>query len=207
MHINEQGEIIVSANAYFPLQKVDAFVADKIEWILKNQQAARNRVQVFYHANDQVLNYLGKAYPIRLVEGQRKGVKMESHECIVYVHDASEAPSLIRNFLLRQCEKVFMEEVEYVYELMSKDYVLPVPHVKIREMNSRWGSCTPSKRQIALNTRCIYYPRAFLRYVVLHEFAHFIQPNHSKQFYYIIEKYMPDYKRCSKLYEASMVKA
>lgn len=207
MHVSEKGEILVSANAYCPLNKIDAFVADKVDWILKCQQAARDKADVFYHADDQVLNYLGAAYPIRLVLGQRKGVKLEHHECIVYLHEAKEAPSLIRSFLIRQCEKIFMAEVEAVYELMSRDYVLPVPRLKIREMNSRWGSCMPSKRQITLNVRCIYYQREFLRYVVIHEFAHFIQPNHSKQFYHIIEKYMPDYKRCSKLFEAPMVKA
>ena len=35
----------------------------------------------------------------------------------------------------------------------------------------------------------------FIEYVILHEFVHFIQPNHSKAFYAIIENYMPDYKR------------
>ena len=72
-------------------------------------------------------------------------------------------------------------------------------------MNSRWGSCMPSKRQITLNVRCIYYQRELLRYVVIHEFAHFIQPNHSKQFYHIIEKYMPDYKRCKMCIRDRMV--
>lgn len=207
MHVNELGEILVSANAYCPLTKIDAFVADKVDWIIKRQQEAKEKVDVFYHADDRVLNYLGKAYPIRYVVGQSKGVKLENRECVVYLKEAKEAPSLIRSFLIRQCEKIFMEEVERTYEMMSRDYVLPVPHIKIREMNSRWGSCMPSKRQITLNIRCIYYQREFLRYVVIHEFAHFIQPNHSKQFYHIIEKYMPDYKRCSKLFEASMEKA
>ena len=65
----------------------------------------------------------------------------------------------------------------------------------------------PKKNQITLNSQLIHYQERFIDYVVIHEYAHLIQPNHSKAFYSIIEKYMPDYKRCSKLFEAPMVKA
>ena len=61
-------------------------------------------------------------------------------------------------------------------------------------MKSIWGSCTPAKNSITLNRKLIHYPFEFIEYVVLHEFVHFIQPNHSKAFYNIIENYMPDYK-------------
>ena len=55
----------------------------------------------------------------------------------------------------------------------------------------------PSKNQITLNLQLIHYDEKFIEYVVLHEYAHLIQPNHSKAFYHVIEKYMPDYKKIS----------
>ena len=45
-----------------------------------------------------------------------------------------------------------------------------------------------------LYKRLIHYPVEFIEYVILHEFAHFVHPNHSRAFYALIEKYMPDYK-------------
>ncbi len=66
-------------------------------------------------------------------------------------------------------------------------------------MKSRWGSCIPAKQQITLNQNLIHYPIEFAEYVILHELVHFIQPNHSKAFYQIIEYYMPDYKERIKL--------
>jgi predicted metal-dependent hydrolase len=38
------------------------------------------------------------------------------------------------------------------------------------------------------------YPEAAREYVVVHELAHLIEMNHSKKFYAIVEKYLPDYK-------------
>ena len=77
---------------------------------------------------------------------------------------------------------------------MSHDYINNETALKILKMTSRWGSCMPKKNQITLNSQLIHYQERFIDYVVIHEYAHLIQPNHSKAFYSIIEKYMPDYK-------------
>ena len=40
----------------------------------------------------------------------------------------------------------------------------------------------------------MFAPAECIEYVVLHEFAHFVHPNHSKDFYALVEKLMPDWK-------------
>ena len=71
---------------------------------------------------------------------------------------------------------------------------MPYPELKIRYMTARWGSCQPQKGIITLNSQLIEKPRRCMEYVVLHEFAHFIHPNHSKDFYTLVESLMPDWK-------------
>ncbi|MCH5315350.1 MAG: M48 family metallopeptidase [Eubacterium sp.] len=46
------------------------------------------------------------------------------------------------------------------------------------------------------------YPPEAVDYVVVHELAHIKHHNHSKSFYNLIEKYMPDYKQREKLLKA-----
>ena len=60
-------------------------------------------------------------------------------------------------------------------------------------MKSRWGSCNPGKRVITLNKRLLSYPPEALEYVVLHEYVHFLHPNHQKGFYELLGRLMPDY--------------
>lgn len=89
---------------------------------------------------------------------------------------------------------------EVLYELCQRYYPIieqygfAFPEVKIREMTSRWGSCRPTKGRITLNSKLLDKPRDAMEYVVLHELAHFVYPNHSKAFYQFIETYMPDWK-------------
>lgn len=68
------------------------------------------------------------------------------------------------------------------------------PILKVRDMKTRWGVCKPSARQIALNIRLAEKPADLIEYVVLHEYAHFLVPNHSPAFWAVVAQYIPDYK-------------
>jgi hypothetical protein len=88
---------------------------------------------------------------------------------------------------------VFDELIKETYARFQK-YGVPYPQLKIRNMTSRWGSCQPQKGIITLNRQLLKYPRECIEYVVVHEFTHFIHPNHSKQFWDFVTMMMPDWK-------------
>ena len=92
-----------------------------------------------------------------------------------------------------QCRAVFEEILKEQYPLIA-GYGVPLPILRIREMKSCWGSCLYRKGTITLNKRLMQKSRRCIEYVVLHELCHFIHPNHSKQFYGLLETLMPDWK-------------
>ena len=75
-----------------------------------------------------------------------------------------------------------------------KNYLPEPPTVKFRRMRSRWGSCCPQKNILTFNIYLMYAPADCVEYVVLHEFTHFIHPNHSKQFHQELAKVCPECK-------------
>lgn len=95
----------------------------------------------------------------------------------------------IKIFILSFCEKA------YPY---FAGKCIKYPEIKFRKMTSRWGSCNPSKRILTFNTNLMYAPPECVEYVVWHEFTHFVQANHSKDFYTELEKVCPDWKLCKK---------
>ena len=197
LHIQANGEIVVSCNRYVPYEKVDAFVAEKINWIIAKQQEIMKRNQ----ANNATTHFafLGISYPIEVILDNKEYVHIEE-KCYVHVRSQEHVQNVLDKFARTQCKQVFLPIVQEIYEKMKQDYGLTYPEIKIRKMTSRWGSWMPARHQVTLDQRMVHYDKKFIEYVILHEFAHFIQPNHSKQFYYVIEKYMPDYKQASKLY-------
>lgn len=100
---------------------------------------------------------------------------------------------LINDWQKKLQEKTFWEICRKTYPMFTA-YGVNYPQIKIRRMTSRWGSCQPAGGVITLNSRLTEAPWESIEYVVLHEFAHFVHPNHSKDFYALVGKLMPDFK-------------
>ncbi|MCR1976389.1 M48 family metallopeptidase [[Clostridium] innocuum] len=192
MRISSKGEVVVSANPFVPMDKIDDFVSSKVSWIVKHQKSMHERSQKSM-IDDKHIVLFGNSLKIRKTTGKYNHVSYDKDTLYVQCREQADPEKVIRQFLDKLCRDVFLDIATLTFRSLS-DYHLEFPDVKIRDMKSRWGSCTPAKNSITLNRKLIHYPFEFIEYVVLHEFVHFIQPNHSKAFYNIIENYMPDYK-------------
>jgi hypothetical protein len=64
----------------------------------------------------------------------------------------------------------------------------------VRDMTSRWGSCSMKTRRITLNLKLFHKPDECVEYVIVHELCHLIHPDHGKGFYALLEKELPDWK-------------
>ena len=91
----------------------------------------------------------------------------------------------------------FMEKLaQQVHdEFQQAGYIVPSPTLRLRYMTSRWGSCMPFKEMITMNTRLLLGPTEFAHYVMVHEFAHFIEANHSSRFYKVMSDVLPNWKQ------------
>lgn len=95
----------------------------------------------------------------------------------------------IRAVILSLCEKAYP-----YFAARGVGY----PEIKFRKMTSRWGSCNPAKKILTFNINLMYAPPECIEYVVWHEFTHFLQANHSKDFYAELEKVCQGWKICRK---------
>ncbi len=65
---------------------------------------------------------------------------------------------------------------------------------RIRKMKTRWGSCSFRKGRIWLSLELAKKPAHCLEYVIVHEMAHLIEPSHSRRFWDILDRHMPDWR-------------
>ena len=71
-----------------------------------------------------------------------------------------------------------------------------MPKVAVRDMHTRWGSCSLRTGTLAFSLRLCTMPTAAREYVVVHEFCHFAHPDHSPAFWAAVAEVLPDYKAC-----------
>ena len=112
------------------------------------------------------------------------------------VLDASKVERMWLNFW-KAIGQDFMEKLaQQVHDEFQKaGYTVPTPTMRLRYMTSRWGSCMPVKEVITVNTRLLLGPTKFAHYVMVHEFAHFIEPNHSSHFYKVMSDVLPNWQQ------------
>ena len=91
----------------------------------------------------------------------------------------------------------FKEIVEKNANELVKQTGLVPNKIIIKKIKYAWGSCS-NKKNITINLELIKYSEQAIRYVILHEFCHIKYMNHSKDFWNLVKKYMPDYKQVKK---------
>ncbi len=91
--------------------------------------------------------------------------------------------------LRSKAREMILPRVEHYSALMG----LSPTHVSITSARTRFGSCS-GKNAVCFSCLLAEYPPEFVDYVVVHELAHIRYHNHSRNFYALIEQYMPDYR-------------
>ncbi|MCL2838235.1 MAG: M48 family metallopeptidase [Oscillospiraceae bacterium] len=91
------------------------------------------------------------------------------------------------------CLEKFGKIAERVYPLI-RDRLPNQPAMYVKAYKSRWGCAYPSRNYIILSTQLFDKPDSAIEYVILHEYAHFLAPNHGEKFHKIMRELMPDYK-------------
>ena len=59
----------------------------------------------------------------------------------------------------------------------------------VTNQNKRYGSCTPTTGEIRISHRLGKVPAWVLDYVLVHELAHLLEPNHGARFWKLVNRY------------------
>ena len=102
-----------------------------------------------------------------------------------------ERKRVIENFMRESCRRAVTAVCLKEYEKF-KAFGVAYPEIKFRQMKSRWGSCQPKKGILTFNYELAAVPHECVRYVVLHEFTHFLHPDHSAAFHRRLASFMPE---------------
>lgn len=204
LRIKKDCSIYVSANPLVAVESVDSFVLGKAEYIAtvlkKYEEVKKYTPQPKQYISGETFMIQGRGHRLVVREGSRNEINSDGVHIFVTVKDASddaERQKMVQGYLTRECRVIFTEVLDEIYPIFRK-YDVPMPKLRIRDMETRWGSCLARKGVITLNRRLLEAPRNGIEYVVMHEMCHFIHPNHSKKFYAFLTMLMPDWKERKK---------
>lgn len=200
LRIRRDCSVWVSANPCITEDQIDAFVIKRGKYICSSQkkfeEMATFAPKPKQYVSGETFYVLG--HGLRLKVEQAAKDTIDSDGVYIYLRvknkdDFLKKKRIVNKYLDQQCRSIFQQVINEIYPVFQK-YGIPLPELRIRDMETRWGSCLAKKGIITLNKRLLEAPRNCIEYVVMHEFCHFIHQNHSKQFYSFLTMLMPDWK-------------
>ncbi len=206
LRIKTNGQIKVSAHPSVKIETIDNFIISKADFINKHlakfaaiaKQSPKTEQKQYLNGENFML--LGQNLSLILSQSNEDKIYQNGLYLHLYLKDPAnfnKRASMVDGFFNQQARAYFEQIAGRIYPLFS-DYRLAYPKIKLRKMSARWGSCLPLKQQIILNKKLIAASPACIEYVILHEFAHFVHPNHSPRFYALLSQLMPDWQERKK---------
>lgn len=202
LRIHTDGSVHVSAPYFTPQRVIDRFIAAHAERIAAAaQKRLLNARAVRTDADSLIL--AGRRLPVETMRGTKNSALLTGDRVLLSLKDPSD-PELRRKALDKLCREKAIEAVEdsvrRIYPIFAA-MGLAEAELKFRRMKSRWGSCRYDNASLSFNTALCHVPAPCVDYVVMHEYCHFIHPNHSPAFHGLMTKLMPDWKERKKVLE------
>ena len=180
--------MIVRAPKKYSEERIFAFIREKESWILKKQAEKKETGTALPPENLHGYKFLllGKQTQI-LVDGGKK-VGYDAEKNVIYLPREKTKERLVK-WLKENAKRILATVTERKAAEMGVSY----KSITITSAKTRWGSCS-GDNALRYTFRLLYCPKEIIDYVVVHELAHTVQHNHSKQFWQLVERYVPDWK-------------
>ena len=192
--VEKETGVVLKGNA-ISIEKEQSLILKKARWILDKLQLVE-AIGIDDIVTGSRMQYLGRKYYVELfINNELDAILIEFTESKFKV---SLPKSLDHQEQLKQAFENFFrdkafEKITPRIKKWSKRTGLIFNELKIRKLDKRWGSCTPSNN-ILINIDAIKLPFSLIDYLLVHELVHTKIKNHSKEFWSELSKHIPNWK-------------
>ena len=197
LRINQKGEVLVSLPVRCAFSQAISFVEGQWAWVEENlQKITKNakKTKIFdentvFSTKNHIL-FIEKANIKKSISSIKDGkihIKFPLDEDILLEKNQQKIKKAIIETLRQEAKDFLPKRVDF----WAKKYNLDFSEINIKNMTSRWGSCS-SLGAITLNLHLMRLPLELIDYVILHELAHLKHHNHSERFWTFLDKICPE---------------
>lgn len=189
-------KVLVKAPIGTSLEKVKKKLHRKAPWIIRQQSfflSFHPKTPARKFVGGETHLYLGRQYRLKISKSKIESVKLIEQFIEVTTTDKEKIKQLLSEWYLQNARIKFYSIAKPLIDKFRKHNVEP-GSIVLREMPTRWGSCTP-KGKIILNPELIKAPKGCIEYVIIHELCHLIHHDHTQRFIDLQTKEMPDWEK------------
>ena len=183
----------------------------KSDWIEEKLKHVASLERIYFQdiklEDGEDIRILGHNLKFKIITSTIHKVEMDESYLYFHISDSTDKKKMIKLWS-KWYESFIKENISYVVNSIHPifyKYHKQIPILKLRYMKTRWGTCNRKTDTITLNKFLIQVPMECIKYVVVHEYTHFIHTNHSKEFYQTLKTFLPDYRLIEKMLERYII--
>ena len=180
--VESGGALVAHAPLHMPLRQIEAFIEEKRAWIERKRGEAPSRPAPFVPRDGARLPWLGAE--LRLAFS-------DLPLCVDFggwllVPRGGDARGRLRDWRKRRAAEVLTPRV-HLWESRMGLHVQSIAYTSARR---RWGSMR-ADGCLRLNAALMHCPMELCDYVIVHELAHIVHPDHSPAFHALVRSVLP----------------
>lgn len=194
--------ILVRANDSVHNDEIKKLVHKKAAWICSKLEELGESPSQDIIMTGSRLYYLGKSYYVELIKEERENVLID------FIHSKFKmrTPQAVNQEEISEAIDIFYLEkahrkIKKLVLKWSQKMELHPARIDFRGSNTKWGSCN-HKNQLTFNPELMKLSPSLIEYAVVHELAHIVYKNHSKEFWGLVKKYFSGYLQCKEQLKA-----
>lgn len=196
--VESDGSVAVTAPKHASEAAVVARVARRGDWIQRQREYFarwRPKTPPRQYLSGETHLFLGRQLRLQVAHGKPLGVAISGNRLVVRANDtsnhrvvrnevdawyANQARTLLRERFVEQCRAWRRQGVAE-------------PRLVVRALKNRWGSYTAAGT-LTLNAELVCASPRLIDYVIAHELAHAIHPDHGRAWHRLLTRMMPDWE-------------
>lgn len=197
LRVRSDGTVSVSSPYTVSEKQIEAFLTDHANFLFRAldtfEKQKKSEIAPPTFREGDIITLFGEEKRLRFlpVLGE-KIVEKDGFLCVAPTHDEKK----MKEKLQKYAQNRLLDHLTDFSEKAMKQFpeVKKSPEIRLRAMRTTWGNCRIKEGILTFNSRLASYPLPCIEYVVMHEFSHFLVPNHSEAFYAVLSQRMPDWK-------------
>ncbi len=197
--IPPNGQVKISAPLEISDDAIIAFASSRLTWIKSQIASFKNheRESKREYVSGESFYLFGKKYFLNISSSNKNFIEIKNDRIILNLKSgiSNEQKNKYVSIWYRNELKNKLQQI--LNRWQEKTGLVPNSW-QIKEMKTKWGSCTNDKKKLWFNLQLIKKPIECIEYVVLHELLHLKVEKHNDEFKQLMQDYMPDWQERKK---------
>ncbi len=193
LSFNDEGDLIIKSPKVSQKQ-LEQILLKKVSWINKKREEIQHKKgRILGFSKMLELYFLGESHLLNLVYHTKKKTELSFDGDTFTLFYSTYDEKVFLNKINQFYKKEAVFHITTLINEWSNKMNLSFNKLSFRKTKRQWGSCS-SNNEISINTMVMKLPLAVIEYIVVHELAHIKHKHHQKDFWKLVENYLPDYK-------------